>query len=614
MPSPWLVSLPAPPAFLANHPELPPLVAQLLYNRGLTTQEAIDEFLNPDYSQDVPDPFLFNDMARAVAIIFDCIGQERLIIVHGDYDADGVCAAALLVSTLRELGARADVFIPHRERDGYGLNLKTIDYLHQQGARLIITCDCGISNREEINRAKELGMQVIVTDHHTLPPELPPADAILHPLRPGERYPDKTLSGGGVAFKLAQALLKKHREQNPALPHGQTQEGWEKWLLDRVAISTVADMVPLLGESRTLARYGLVVLGKTQNLGLRALLASAGLTDEQGRPRRGSFTADTIAYKIAPRINAAGRMDHANVAYALLMADTAAEAERLAAQLEKNNSDRQRLTDKLVTAARYQVVKEAQEEEPLICVVGDQWPTGLLGLIAGKIREEFGKPTVVVSRTANGLNGSGRSVPGFNLIATLQTMPELFTKFGGHPQACGFTLTDETVLGELRQRLRAAVAAREMELDLTPQLKIDAEVDLDDINWKLADLLEKFAPFGVGNPEPVYAARGLTVKGREPVGSDGKHLRIMVSHRSSVVRKTIAFGFGDTAKHPRDWKTILRPGVTIDLVFSVGVNEWNGNRELELLVRDLALTPSPTSAAPAPALPTSSSAPALASA
>lgn len=588
MPKKWIIADAPPAEFIAEHPELPIIVARLLWNRGVRSQEQIDEFLNPDYATDVHDPFLFNDMTKAVKLIYDCIENNKKITVHGDYDADGVDAAVIIISTLKKLGAEnVDVFIPHREIDGYGLNSKTVQYLKDNNTSLIITCDCGISNTEEIALAKSLGLQTIITDHHAMPAKLPVADATLHPLVPGETYPDRTLSGGGVAFKLAQALLQEHQKQFDTLADGQTHESFEKWLLDCVAISTVADMVPLVGESRTLVRYGLTVLNKTRNLGLKKLLIKSGLIDEAGKAKK-NFTTQTISFQIAPRINAAGRMDHANVAFALLMSETETEAEELAEKLNQNNIDRQKLTEKLVREAREQIEKSNQANNPIIFVIGELWSTGILGLIAGRVKEEYFKPTFAMGINKDGvITGSGRSVTGFNMIETMKTVPELFHKFGGHPMACGFSLKSADLLEEFKRIMFDHATQDTKEIDLTPQIKIDADIELEDIDWKLYDILEKFEPFGVANEEPVYCARELTVMGVEPVGNDGKHLRLMVKHKTHVVRKTIAFGFGNTERHPANWAETLRPGDKIDLAFTVSVNEWNGNRELQLMVTDL---------------------------
>jgi single-stranded-DNA-specific exonuclease len=584
----WILSPPPPVEFIQEHPEFPSVITQLLWNRNLRTQELIDEFLHPDYSTDIHDPFLFKDMEKAVGLIFDCIRDNKKITIHGDYDADGVDAAAILMSTIKKLGLKnIDVFIPHREIDGYGLNNNTVNYLKKNGTELIITCDCGISNTEEITLAKELGIKVIITDHHAMPATFPPADATIHPLVPGETYPDKTLAGGGVAFKLAQGLLKKHHQTHEKLPDGQSHEAFEKWLLDLASISTVGDMVPLVGESRTLVYYGLTVLNKTRNKGLQKLLMVAGLADEHGKSKKGPFDTYTIGFQLAPRINAAGRMDHANVAFELLMAETDEQALELATKLNQNNVDRQKLTEELMKQAREQLKTTNQLNNPILFVVGVGWSTGILGLVASRLKDEFYKPILVMGLNNNQITGSGRSIKEFNIIKTLQTIPEFFYKFGGHPQACGFTLKNPGVLDDLKKVLLDKVTQELTGVDLLPQIMVDAEIDLAEVNWELYEYLEKLKPFGQANEEPKYVAKNVTVMSIEPVGQEGKHLRLLVKHHSHVIHKTIGFGLGDLARHPADWLKNLAPGDKIDMVFSVGVNEWNGNRELQLTIEDI---------------------------
>ncbi len=584
----WNVLPPPPEEFINAHPELPNTITRLLWNRNLRDQKKIDEFLNPDYSQDIHDPFLFQDMERATDIIFKSIAKGEKIVVHGDYDADGVCASAIIINCLKKLGAEhVEVFIPHRETDGYGLNPRTIEFLHEQKTNLIITCDCGISNYNEVALAKKKKMKVIITDHHVVPKKVPKADAIIHPLVPGEPYPDKGLCGAAVGFKLVQALLRKYARSHQMLPDGQTFEGFEKWMLDLVAIASIGDMVPLLGESRTLTRYGLTVINKTKNIGLKKLLIASGLADENGNSKRGIYDSFTMSFQLIPRINAAGRMDHANFAFALLMATDEKEAEDLAAQLNKNNSDRQKITEQYVSEARRQIKESAQQNNPVLFVLGTGWPTGILGLISGKIKDEYYRPSIVMGETEKEIVGSGRSIREFNLILALQSMPEVFAKFGGHPQACGFTLKDKSILEEFKTKLSEKAATQTTEVDMTPQITVDAEVDLDEVNWKLYDLLQKFEPFGQANEEPKYLAKAVTVLNIDPVGKDGKHLRLTVKHNSHLVKKTIGFGLGDIKRCSEDWKTCLRPGDKIDMVFSIGVNEWNGNRELQLTIEDI---------------------------
>jgi len=586
----WIISENPPKEFVDSHPELPPTISRLLWNRNLKTQEQIDEFLNPDYVKGLHDPFLFRDMDKACKIIFKAIKEQKNIVVHGDYDADGVTASTILVSTFEKLGAKnVDVFLPHREKDGYGINLNTVNLLKEKGTDLIVTCDCGISNYDEVKLAKKLGMQVIITDHHTVPGKLPKADAIIHANVKGEKYPDKGLAGGVIAFKLAQGLLKKHKEKNEVLPDGTPHEGFEKWMLDLAAIASIGDMVPLLGESRTVTKYGLMILNKTQNLGLQELLKTSGVADEDGNPKRGKYDTVTVGFQVVPRINAAGRMNHANAAYKLLQAETVEDAKKLSADLDASNKERQKETMRLVKLAKEQVIETKQEKNSMLLVLGDGWPTGLLGLVSGRLKDLYYKPALVMSNTGSEIVGSGRSISEFNIIENLQKNEELFIKFGGHPQACGFSILPEK-LEEFKEKLLATADKDLKGVELIPQIQIDAVVDLEDVDWKLYDLLEKFRPFGMGNVEPVYASYGLTVTDMRPVGKDEKHLKLMVKHNSQTVRKTIAFGFGDVEKHPEDFKKVLQPGTKIDLAFSISINEWNGNRELELKVVDIKLS------------------------
>jgi single-stranded-DNA-specific exonuclease len=571
----WQVLDPAPQSFYDEHPELPRAALNLLYHRNIKTQEQIDEFLNPDYSTDIHDPFLFKDMNIAIERINEAIKKQENIVIHGDYDADGVSASVILASTLKHLGAEhVDVFLPHRETDGYGLNNNTIQKLSDEKTNLIITCDCGVSNVEEIKLAQKLGVDVIVTDHHAVPAVPPPALAIIHPQVPGEPYPDKGLAGGGVAFKLAQGLLINHGEEN---------EGHEKWLLDMVAIASVADMVPLVGESRTLTKYGLIVLNKTRKIGLQKLIFEAGLLDDNGKTKK-EIDADTIGFKIAPRINAAGRMNHANVAYNLMMAEDPTEATKLAQELDQNNKDRQKMTETLVKEA-VKDVEENQQDNPILFYVGEGWSTGLVGLIAGRIKDKYTKPCIIMALNDGEITGSGRSVDGFNLIESLQELPELFTKFGGHPMACGFSLVDAEKVDELKTKLTEKFNEKTKDIDLTPVLNIDAEVDLDNVNWDLYDALDKFKPFGVANAKPKYLSRGLTITALKPVGKEGRHLTIMVKHNSDKIHKTIGWSLcGNTGTN---WCEDLKKDDKIDMIFELELNEWNGNRELQLTIVDL---------------------------
>jgi single-stranded-DNA-specific exonuclease len=568
----WVVAEPVGDAVRQQFPELPLSTVQLLYNRGLATRAQIDEFLAPEYRVHVHDPFLFRDMEKAVERLLTAIREKQKILVHGDYDADGICAATLMVTMLESLGATVDVFLPHRERDGYGLNAATVTQAIADNVRVIVTCDCGIANTAEIATAQAAGIDVIITDHHAMPAVLPEAYATIHPKVPGETYPWDGLAGGGVAFKLVQALQARVEGAGfPALP-----SGFDKWLLDLVAISSVADMVPLLGETRTLVKFGLLVLAKTKRVGLRKVMEAAGVFEENGLPKQ-SIDAGTIGFQIAPRINAAGRLDHARRSFDVLMEKDPLRATAFAAALHETNADRQRQTEKCVLEARAQVAENGWEEDAAIVVAGD-WPPGLVGLVAGRLCEQFYRPVFAVSLKESAV-GSGRSIPGYHVVQAMQSFPEVFEKFGGHPQACGFTVK-EGMVDALRNRLREHAAAAFAGKELKPTLLIDAEIALEAMTWDFYETVRQFEPFGIGNPEPRFVARQLRVVDCGPVGGEGKHLRLSVAHHSGEQRKMIAFGFGAMAAE-------LFPGAMIDAVFTVGVNTWKGNRELQLKVVDM---------------------------
>ncbi len=581
----WKV-LPEPPEeFYNSNSELPKIVARLLYHRNIKTKKQIKEFLEPDYNTHIFDPFLFKDMSKAIERILTAIEKQEKITVHGDYDADGVSSSAILVSTLEALGAKnVDAFLPHREIDGYGLNTNTIELLKKEGTNLIITCDCGVSNAKEVLLGNKLGIDTIITDHHAIPDKLPLAIAIIHPKIEGENYPDKELCGAGVAFKLMQGLLIEHKKQNKLLINGEKHEAWEKWMLDMVAIATVADMVPLLGESRTLTKYGLIVLNKTKRIGMQKLLLEARLRNDDGTNSK-EFTADTIGFQIAPRINAAGRLNHANVAYKLMITNDPIEATDLAFELNKNNKDRQKLTETYTGEAEEQIEKD-QKENPILFVIGKKWSPGIVGLIASRIKEKYQKPTIAMAHHEGKIMGSGRSIEGFNMIESMQEIPENFDKFGGHPMACGFTLVNLDSLETFKENLTKKYYEKTNGKDLSPTLEIDAEITIEDVNWELYDILDKFKPFGKDNPKPKYLAKNVNVKDVSHLGKDGRHLKILAQHKTPKIKKIIGWNF--CGKDSEDnWCKILKPDDKIDIVFEISINEWNGHRDLQLTIVDL---------------------------
>lgn len=557
----WEIADDAPAELFEKFPELEKATVRLLHNRELTTQEDVDAFLNPDYAQDQHDPFLFRDMRKAVNRIKAAIEAKEKIVIHGDYDADGVCASGVLYTTLKEIGADVEVYLPHRDTEGYGLNMNTVQNLADVGTNLIITVDCGISNKPEVEKAAELGMDVIVTDHHSEPPELPDAAiAILDAKLEGETYPFEYLAGVGVAFKVSQALIAEY----------DLGEAFEKWLLDMVAISTVTDFVELVGENRVLLKYGLVVLQKNRRPGLRQLFKKLKVDAS-------TADTDTIGFKIGPPINAAGRVKHANEAFEMLIAPDDEKAAVSAAELERTNRERQALSRKMADDAMVQAAQQADEQ--VIVVHSEDWPVGLVGLVAGKVSSEYGRPAFVITKMNGEIVGSGRSIEQFNLVDGLQSMEELFTKYGGHPMACGFSLKDNDSLDEFIKRFRERGRDLLEGQDLRKTLRIEAMLTLDKVNWQLVDVLEQFAPFGQANPKPPFLSRGVEVASCRAVGKKEDHLKIAVTG-DGVRRDGIAFGLGA-------WANQLEEGDTIDVAYNVGVNEWNGNREIQLEILDI---------------------------
>lgn len=576
----WVIEEPAPVSFKQQFPHIDPLAADLLYRREMRTQAAIDEFLNPDYGEDLHDPFLFREMQTAIDRVMQAIRLKEQITVHGDYDADGLSGAVILHSTLKFLGAESvNVYLPDREREGYGLNANTVDYLHGQGTKLIITCDCGISNAEEINQARGLGIDVIVTDHHTQRGDLPNA-IILHPKVLGETYPFKELAGGGVAFKLAQGLLRSQKADLP-VKEAATYEAFEKWLLDMVAISSVADMVPLVGENRTLVKYGLTVLSKARRLGIRAILQKAGLFP----PKNGKelkLTTYEIGFVIAPRLNAAGRMDHANAAFGALMAQEEPHAAQLAENLEQTNKNRQTVTEKMLKEALEQIGEIDRNKPQAIVVYDPSWSVGVAGLIASRLLDRFHLPVFVLAQINGHIAGSGRSIEGFDCVQALNAMKELFSKYGGHARACGFTLAANDLLDAFRQRATEYAQKVLGEEEIAPKMIIDGEIEINQLTWDFYEQIRQFEPFGMGNPQPKFLTRNAEIVDVSAVGAEGAHLRLTVTQNHTIYRKCIAFRQGK-------WTETLRVGDKIDMVYHLDVNEWNGNRELQLKIMEIRL-------------------------
>jgi len=552
--------------FENKFPELSLVFLQLLYNRGLDDQDQIDIFLGPDYHRDLHDPFLFNDMKKAVAIVKQAIKEKKKIIIYGDYDADGVTSTAVLYLTLQKLGAKnLSVYIPNRLIEGYGMNKKAVDEIIQTGTDLIITCDCGISNVEEIAQAQAKGIQVIVTDHHLPSKKLPTAEAIICATVAGEKYPFKKLAGVGVAFKLAQAILSVD-EKNKA---------FEKWLLDLVAIGTVADMVPLFGENRILVKWGLLVLNKTQRLGLQELISSINA--------KGDLGTYNIGFQIAPRLNAAGRMEHANTAYELLVTADEVEAMAITNELTEKNKQRQKITEKMIKISLEQIGEPTAKDKILFSHY-DKWSPGLVGLVAGRLNDKFHRPMIVFGKNGNKYVGSGRSIEEFDITRALGECQEYLEDFGGHTQACGLTIIGEDNFNKFKEKIIKIAATELKDVELMPSLDIEAEIKLSQANWELIDALDKFAPFGEGNSEPLFVTHNLEICDMITMGTNNQHLRLDLKDNSLEKCKKFV-GFGLVEK----WINEIKIGDKIDVVYRLSVNEWNGNREIEFMIEDIKI-------------------------
>lgn len=571
----WRLAPKAPEQLFKELSDYHPLIVQLLYNRQLQKQNEIDFFLNPDYEK-MHDPFLFKDMKKAVERVWQAIERKEKIVIHGDYDADGVTSAAVLYRALKILKANVDVFIPHRENDGYGLNHINAKKFVEEKVELLITVDCGITNFQEIEILTNGGVDVIVTDHHEPPEQLPQAIALIDPKIEGENYPFTGLAGAGLAYKLVEAVfcderIKKYEAD--LLPYGGSL-GYKKWLLDIVAIGTVADMAPLLDENRILVKWGLIVLARTKWIGLQMLLNSLN-------PK--VIDTYTIGFQIGPRLNAAGRMNHASPAFQLLVTESPAEAENIIMELNQTNFQRQKSTEIMVEQAKSQIAKHINKQKVLFAYQND-WPPGIVGLVAGRICDELYMPVLVMTDSNDKIVGSGRSIEQFNITAALRKIEKYFSRFGGHSQACGFTLKDRAILDNFQNDMRNLVEETLKDVEFEPYLDVDAELIFTEINEIIYHELSKFEPFGENNTKPRFLLKDLYLTAKDFLGSDNKHLRLMVKQGDSpIIRKMIGFGLVESFGH------MLNIGDKFEAVVEVGINEWNGNREFEYKIHDIKI-------------------------
>ncbi|MBC7232117.1 MAG: single-stranded-DNA-specific exonuclease RecJ [Chloroflexi bacterium] len=557
----WEILPPAPEEHLASCPDVPPLIMQLLYNRQIRTPDEVRAFLTRSFAVD--NPFLLKGMNEAVARLRQAIRAGEAIAVYGDYDVDGVAATALLVSVLRALGAQAMPYIPNRMDEGYGLNIPALKTLADQGIRLVITVDCGVRSIQEAAFARKRGLDLIITDHHAVGEELPPAVAIIDPRREDDRYPFKHLAGVGLAFKLAQALLRAESRvpvsKAKVLPQ-------EEELLDLVALGTVADLAPLIGENRALVCRGLEQLQKRQRPGIAAMLEEAGLQPEQ-------VDATAIGFVLGPRLNAAGRLDHAMASYKLLTTPSIEEAVRLAQQLGAQNRERQQRMNEMVEMARQEVL--ALGDDLIYILAHPAYTVGIAGLVASRITEEFYRPTLVIALEEGQSKGSARSISAFHITKALDECKDLLVKHGGHAAAAGFTICNDK-LDAFRARLREIAARQLTPQDLLPSLKIDATLPLTQANGKTLALIEELQPFGVGNPKPTFLSYNVRVRDSRPISTERGGVKLKLSDGVAIWD---AIAFQEIAAQNLSER--------IDVVYTLQSNTWNGRRWIELVVKDL---------------------------
>lgn len=570
----WNVApdIPSELSLVSNGDAVHPVLRRILFNRGLTQPGQIHSFLANHYLQS-RDPFQLADMERAVDRILRALRDGEMIVVYGDFDADGVTSTVLLTETLRAMtdDRRLIVpYIPDRVDEGYGLNMEALTTLREKGASLIISVDCGIRSPVEAAHAKAIGLDMIITDHHSLGRELPPAVAVINPKRTDSTYPERMLAGVGIAFKLAQAL--RQAATGPMIDD-------ESSLLDLVAIGTVADLAPLVGENRKLVAEGLTVLNEVRRPGIAALLNVSGL-------QPGLLTAESIGFGLGPRINAAGRLAHAYDAARLLIATNAASAQQQAQLLDELNRKRQTLTRQLSALAEQMI----DPETPIIIAGHPDFKSGIVGLVASRLAEKSYRPAIVMEHGEEESRGSCRSIPEFHMTHALDEVADLLVRHGGHAQAAGFTIRNEH-LPEFIARMTAIAGEQLSGQDLRPSLTIDADLPLTEVDWALHGTLKQLEPTGVDNPQPLLLSRAVEVVSHRPVGTDGSHLQLFVvdANRNGSARYggrgRPAQAFPAIAFRQGEWVGMLPKYV--DIAYRVSVNRWQGSTNLQLVVEDI---------------------------
>jgi single-stranded-DNA-specific exonuclease len=547
-------------ADLAKALGVSPVVARILVARGLTTFDECKRFFRPDASQ-FHDPFLFCDMEKACDRIFSAIRDREAIIIYGDYDVDGVTATALLIRLLRQFGAQCDYYLPNRLTEGYGLSAEGVRAVKEKGAGLIITVDCGITACDEVALAGSLGIDVIVTDHHEPKAAVPKAYAVLNPKVASCGYPDGSLAGVGVALKLGQGLIRRM---------GGDDDQWSSFL-DLAALGTAADIVPLRGENRIIVALGFGMLAHTRNPGLFALLSAQDCAGS-------NLTTGDVVFRIAPCINASGRLGDSRRGVELLLTDNAATAALIAQELKQVNIERRAIDAKIQEEAFAWVEENCDPDNDYAVVAGSPaWHCGVVGIVASKIVEKYHRPAILFAIGENGIaRGSGRSIPGFHLHEALTSCSSLLEGFGGHAAAAGMTLKKDN-LDRFRLRFNEVARERLSPDDLVPRITADAEVKMSDLTPKLYSILKQMEPFGPGNMRPILVCRDVRNR-YSPKIVGRNHLKLSVHDGNGVAMDAVAFNFGSRLDE-------LSAAQDFTLAFTLDENEWNGRKNLQLKIR-----------------------------
>lgn len=567
----WLIAPPAPPALLKRFRSVSPVMAQILYNRGFEDpDDAARFFYVKEFDRNLYSPFNLDDMPKAVARLRTAIKKGEKIVVYGDFDADGVTSTTLLVQALKMLGAQVSPYIPKRIDEGYGLNSPALRKMAKEGVKVVVTVDCGIRSVQEVEDGKAVGLDIIISDHHSLGPELPKAYAVINCKR--EKYPEKMLAGVGVAYKIAQALILAEAANNKGKTTLNGSSFTHDSLLDLVAIGTVADLMPLNRlENRVLVQRGLNLINQGKRPGLQALLEVSGVKPQD-------VTATTIGYIIGPRINAAGRLDDAMLAYHMLSARTKEEALPWAEKLQSLNVQRQDITREAQEKIRTKL--DFDGELPLIFAGDRSFQPGIVGLVAGRLVEEFFVPAVVMEEGEEESRASCRSIPQFDITAALDQCADLLVRHGGHALAAGFTVRNENIPA-LRDRLINIARDTLQGQQLLPMLEIDMQLDVHQINEELVKEISMLEPTGHDNPRPVFCVSGARVLETRTVGKDERHLRVKIARAGQPPLDSIGFGLGE-------WANKLPE--CIDAAFEIEMNEWNGRRSVQLKLQDVRPT------------------------